>query len=48
MENLSNMHISFFAKLIFFLSIYCISDIAIKNKVMKNAIRKAQRAKPIN
>ncbi len=38
------MKISFFAKLIFFLALYYISDLAIKN----NIVRKAINAKPIN
>ena len=42
------MQISFFAKLIFFLALYCISDLSIKNNILRKAIRKAKKAKPIN
>ncbi len=36
------------AKLFFFLALYGISDIAIKNKILKNAVRKAKMARPIS
>jgi len=42
------MKISLFAKLIFFLALYCISDLAIKNNILRRAIKKANNAKPIN
>ena len=42
------MQISLLAKLIFFLTIYCISDISIKNNILRKAIKKANKAKPIN
>ena len=42
------MRISLFAKLIFFLALYCISDLAIKNNILRKAIQKAKEAKPIN
>ena len=42
------MRISLFAKLIFFLTLYCISDLAIKNNILRKVIRKANNAKKIN
>ena len=39
------MPISFLAKLIFFLALYCISDLSIKNNIKKNLIRKANKDK---
>ena len=42
------MKISFFTKLIFFLALYCISDLSIKNNILKKVIRKAKKAKPVN
>ncbi len=42
------MQISFFAKLFFFLALYCISDLSIKNNILRKAIKKANSAKPIN
>ena len=42
------MKIPFFAKLIFFLALYCISDLAIKNNIIRKAIQKANKAKAIN
>ena len=35
------------AKLLLLLTLYGISDIAVKNKILKNAARKANMAKPI-
>jgi len=42
------MRISLFAKLIFFLALYCISDLSIKNNILRKVIRKANNAKQIN
>ncbi len=42
------MRISLLAKLIFFLALYCISDLSIKNNILKKVIRKANRAEKIN
>ena len=42
------MKISYFAKLIFFLTLFCISNLAIKKNILKKAVRKANRAKSIN
>ena len=42
------MQISFFAKLIFFLALYCIFDLSMKNTILIKAIGKANRAKQIN
>ena len=42
------MRISLFAKLIFFLALYCISDLSIKNNILKKVIIKANRAVKIN
>ena len=42
------MRISLFAKLIFFLGLYCISDLSIKNNILRKVIRKANNAKQIN
>ena len=42
------MRISFFAKLIFFLALYCISDLSIRNNILIKVIRKANNAKQIN
>jgi len=42
------MQISSFLKLIFFLALFCISDLSIKNNILKKVIRKANNAKKIN
>tara|TARA_B100000963_G_scaffold131164_1_gene114395 strand:- start:2331 stop:2459 length:129 start_codon:yes stop_codon:yes gene_type:complete len=42
------MQISFFAKLIFFLALCCISDQSIKNNNLRKAIKKANNAKSVN
>ena len=42
------MRISLFSKLIFFLALYCISDLSIKNNILRKVIRKANNAKQIN
>ena len=41
------MQISFFAKLVLFLALYCISDISIKNNILRKVINKANRAKRV-
>ena len=41
------MQISFFAKVVLFLALYCISDISIKNNIFKKAMNRANRAKKV-
>ena len=41
------MQISFFAKLILFLALYCISDLSIKNNILRKVIIRANRAKKV-
>ena len=41
------MQISFFAKVVLFLMLYCISDLSIKNNILTKVINKANRAKKI-
>ncbi len=41
------MQISTFVKAIFFLTLYAISDLSIKNHILKKAIRKAHSARKI-
>ena len=41
------MQISTFAKAIFILTLYAISDLSIKNHILRKAIRKADIAKKI-
>ena len=41
------MQISFFVKLVLFLSIYFISDLSIKNNIIRKLMRRANRAKKI-
>lgn len=41
------MQISFFAKVVLFLTLYCISDISIKNNIMRKIMNKANRAKKV-
>ena len=41
------MQISFFVKLVLFLSIYFISDLSIKNNIIRKVMRRANRAKKI-
>ena len=41
------MQISIFAKAVFFLTLYAISDLSIKNYILKKTIRRANRAKSI-
>ena len=41
------MQISFFAKVILFLTLYCISDLSIKNNILRKVMNRAHRAKKI-
>jgi len=41
------MQISFFAKGVLFLTLYYISDLLVKNKIMRQAINRANRAKKV-
>jgi len=41
------MQISFFAKVFLFLALYCISDLSIKNNILRKIINKANRAKRV-
>jgi len=41
------MQISFFAKVVLFLTLYCISDLSIKNNILRKVINRANRAKKI-
>ncbi len=41
------MQISIFAKVIFFLTLYAISDLSIKNNILKKTVRKASKAKRV-
>ena len=41
------MQISFFAKVVLFLTIYCISDLSIKNNILRKVMNRASRAKKI-
>ena len=41
------MRISLFEKLICFLALYCISDLSIKNNILRKVIKKANNAKQI-
>ena len=41
------MQISFFAKVILFLALYCISDLSIKNNILKKVMNRANRAKKV-
>ena len=41
------MQISFFAKVIFFLTLYCISDVSIKNNILRKVMNKANKAKRV-
>ena len=41
------MQISFFAKVVLFLALYCISDISIKNNIFKKVINRANMAKKV-
>ena len=41
------MQISFFAKVVLFLTLYCISDLSIKNNILRKVINRANRAKKV-
>ena len=41
------MQISFFAKVVLFLTLYCISDLSIKNNILRKVMNRAHRAKKI-
>ena len=41
------MQISFFAKIVLFLALYCISDLSIKNNIMRKIVNRANKAKKI-
>ena len=41
------MQISFFGKIVLFLTIYCISDMSIKNNILRKLVKRANRAKKV-
>jgi len=41
------MQISFFAKIVLFLALCCISDLSIKNNILRKVMNRANRAKKI-
>ena len=41
------MQFSFFAKVVLFLTLYCISDLSIKNNILRKVMNRANRAKKI-
>jgi len=41
------MQFSFFAKIILFLTLYYISDLSIKNNILRKVMNRARRAKKI-
>jgi len=41
------MQISFFAKVILFLTLYCISDLSIKNNILRRVMNRVNKAKKI-
>jgi len=41
------MQISFFAKVVLFLTLYGISDLSIKNNILRKVMNRANRAKKI-
>jgi len=41
------MQISFFAKIVLFLTLYFISDLSIKNNILRKVMNRANRAKKI-
>ena len=41
------MQISFFAKVVLFLTLYCISDLSIKSNILRKVMNRANRAKKI-
>ena len=42
-----SMQISFFAKVVLFIFLYCISDMSIKKNILKNIMNKANRARRV-
>jgi len=41
------MQISFFVKVVLFLTFYCISDLSIKNNILRKVMNRANKAKKI-
>jgi len=41
------MQFSFFAKVVLLLTLYCISDLSIKNNILRKVINRANRAKKV-
>ncbi len=41
------MQISFFAKIVLFLTLYCISDLSIKNNILRKVIKRANSSKKV-
>jgi hypothetical protein len=41
------MQTSFFAKLVLLLTLYCISDLSIKNNILRKVINRANKAKKV-
>ena len=41
------MQISFFAKVVLLLTLYCISDLSIKNNILRKVINRANKAKKV-
>ena len=41
------MQISFYAKVVLFLALYCISDLSIKNNILRKVINRANKAKKV-
>jgi len=41
------MQISFFSKLVLFLTLFCISNLSIENNILRKVIKRANRAKKI-
>jgi len=41
------MQISFFAKVVLLLALYCISDLSIKNNILRKVMNRANRAKKV-
>ena len=46
-KDISIMQISFFGKIVLFLTIYCISDMSIKNNILRKLVKRANRAKKV-
>jgi len=41
------MQISFFAKVVLFLTLYCISDLSVKNNILRKVMKRANKAKKV-